>query len=124
VGNCVQTINSNHQVPIINFNPHIHQLLKDNATNFFLIIFPIRSSLLFILHYIAAKQFTTMSLGFALNLAGVVVPIGIMLKPVEVPTLASTKIQIIVGHKEGDNDNKDPSDLGGGCPDVALWDDC
>lgn len=65
-----------------------------------------------------------MSLSFALNLAGAVVPIALMLKPVEKPTLASTNIQIIVGHKEGDMDNKDPSDLGGGCPDVALWDDC
>lgn len=66
------------------------------------------------------------AVGFALNLAGVVVPLGLMLKPLEKPSLASTNIQIIVGHAENDNDphhaNKDPQQLGGGCPDVALWD--
>jgi hypothetical protein len=54
------------------------------------------------------------AIGFALNLAGVVVPLGLLAKPLERPSLASTNVQIIAGH--GD------ATAGGGCPDIALWD--
>ncbi|KAH5528916.1 hypothetical protein HBI29_009080 [Parastagonospora nodorum] len=63
------------------------------------------------------------ALGFALNVAGIVAPLALMGKPVPKPSLASTNVQIIVGHAPGDNENNDPSELGGGCPHVALWDD-
>ncbi|KAH4039405.1 hypothetical protein HBI95_033940 [Parastagonospora nodorum] len=63
------------------------------------------------------------ALGFALDMAGTLVAMGLATKPVEKPSLASTNIQIIVGHASGDKNNKDPRELGGGCPDVALWDD-
>jgi hypothetical protein len=68
------------------------------------------------------------AVGFVLNLAGVIVPLASMAQHPEKPSLASTNVQIIIGHSGNDNDphnqNQDPQELGGGCPNVALWDDC